>query len=197
MKPALQIYSTDFDADFFKLPKDVQKRIESAVDRLGANLDAHSHHAMACGNSNMRIALGTDHAGFELKEIIKAHLEAKGIEVIDFGADSKDAVDYPDFVRPAAESVANGAADFGIVFGGSGNGEAIVANKVPGIRCGLCWNKWSARMTKEHNNANVIALGGRVVSPAEASEIVDAWLAAKFEGGRHQRRVEKIEPDSV
>lgn len=143
----------------------------------------------------MKIALGTDHAGFRLKEAIKTHLQSNGIEVTDFGTDSENAVDYPDFVRPAAECVARGEADFGIVFGGSGNGEAIAANKVPGIRCGLCWNKWSARATKEHNNANVIALGGRVVSPAEAIEIVDTWLAAKFEGGRHQRRIEKIESE--
>lgn len=143
----------------------------------------------------MKIALGTDHAGFRLKEAIKAHLQSNGIEVTDFGSDSENAVDYPDFVRPAAECVAKGEADLGIVFGGSGNGEAIAANKVPGIRCGLCWNKWSARATKEHNNANVIALGGRVVSPAEAIEIVDTWLAAKFEGGRHQRRIEKIESE--
>lgn len=144
----------------------------------------------------MKIALGTDHAGFQLKETIKAHLEAKGIDVIDFGTDSENSVDYPDFVRPAAECVAKGEADLGIVFGGSGNGEAIAANKVCGIRCGLCWNKWSAQATKEHNNANVIALGGRVVSSSEACEIVDTWLNAEFEGGRHQRRIDKIEPAS-
>jgi ribose 5-phosphate isomerase B len=145
----------------------------------------------------MKIALGTDHAGFQLKEAIKVHLESKGIEVIDFGTDSEDSVDYPDFVRPAAESVAKGTAELAIVFGGSGNGEAIAANKVPGVRCGLCWNKWSAQMTKEHNNANVIALGGRVVSPAEAIEIVDTWLSARFEGGRHQTRIDKLETDSL
>jgi len=144
----------------------------------------------------MKIALGTDHAGFQLKGAIKAHLESNAVEVIDFGADSEESVDYPDYVRPAAESVAKGDADLGIVFGGSGNGEAIAANKVPGVRCGLCWNKWSAQATKEHNNANIIALGGRVVSPAEAIEIVDTWLDAEFEGGRHQRRIDKIEPTS-
>lgn len=143
----------------------------------------------------MEIALGTDHAGFLLKEAVKAHLQTKGIEVNDFGTNSEDAVDYPDFVRPAAEWVAKGKADLGIVFGGSGNGEAIVANKVPGIRCGLCWDKWSALATKEHNNANVIALGGRVVTPEQAIEIVDTWLNAEFEGGRHERRINKIERD--
>lgn len=141
----------------------------------------------------MKVALGTDHAGFQLKEAIKAHLEASGSEVIDFGTDTEEAVDYPDFVRPAAESVAKGEAELGIVFGGSGNGEAIVANKVPGIRCGLCWNRWSAQATKEHNDANVIALGGRVVTADEAIEIVDTWLNAEFEGGRHQRRIDKID----
>lgn len=140
-----------------------------------------------------RIALGSDHAGFQLKEVIKAHLQSLGHEVVDFGTDSEEAVDYPDFIRPAAESVAVGECDLGIVFGGSGNGEAIVANKVKGIRCGLCWNTWSARMTKEHNNANVIALGGRVVTEAEGIQIVDLWMDSDFAGGRHQQRIEKIE----
>ena len=106
-----------------------------------------------------RIALGTDHAGYQLKEVIKAHLKLKGYDVVDCGTYSEEPVDYPDYVRPAALSVAKGESDFGIVFGGSGNGEAMVANKVKGIRCGLCWNEESARLTKEHNNANVIALG--------------------------------------
>lgn len=141
----------------------------------------------------MKIALGTDHAGYALKEAIKAYLEEKGITTIDYGTTSDAPVDYPDFVRPAAAAVTNGTADFAIVFGGSGNGEAIVANKIPGVRCGLCWNLWSAQMTKEHNNANAIALGGRVVSIQEAIEIVDVWLNAQFAGGRHQQRVDKIE----
>lgn len=141
----------------------------------------------------MKIALGTDHAGYDLKEIVKSHLDGKGVTTIDFGTDSDAPVDYPDFVRPAATAVANGTADFAIVFGGSGNGEAMVANKVLGVRCGLCWNVWSAQMTKEHNDANVIAMGGRVVSIDEAIKIVDTWLHAEFEGGRHQRRIDKIE----
>lgn len=139
------------------------------------------------------IALGTDHAGFKLKEAVKYHLLTKGVDVNDFGTDSEASVDYPDFVRPAAESVANGDSDLGVVFGGSGNGEAIVANKVKGIRCGICWDTWSARYAKEHNNANVISLAGRVVSEAEAVRIVDTWLTADFQGGRHLRRIEKIE----
>jgi ribose 5-phosphate isomerase B len=140
-----------------------------------------------------RIALGSDHAGFKLKETIKSHLQSKGYGVIDCGTDSAAPVDYPDYVRPAAESVAKGECDLGIVFGGSGNGEAIVANKVKGIRCGVCWNEESARLAKEHNNANVIAIGGRMVSERKGIRIVDAWLDAEFQGGRHQRRIDKIE----
>ena len=140
-----------------------------------------------------KIALGTDHAGFKLKEIIKAHLESKGYEVIDYGTNSEEAVDYPDFVRLTAKSVANEECDCGIVFGGTGNGEAIVANKVRGIRCGLCWNERSAQLTKEHNNANMIAIGGRMVSDINGIKIVDTWLNTKFQGGRHERRIQKIE----
>jgi ribose 5-phosphate isomerase B len=140
-----------------------------------------------------RIALGTDHAGYQLKEVIKAHLELNGYKVLDFGANSEEPVDYPDFVRPAALSVAKGESDFGIVFGGSGNGEAMVANKVKGIRCGLCWNEESARLTKEHNDANVIALGGRMISEVDAVQIVDAWLQTEYQGGRHQKRIDKLE----
>ncbi len=140
-----------------------------------------------------KIALGTDHAGFNLKEIIKAHLASKGYTVVDFGTDSDEPVDYPDYIRPAAESVSRGGCDLGIVFGGSGNGEAMVANKVEGIRCGLCWNVDSARLAKEHNNANIIAMGARMVSEEEGIQIVDTWLVARFQGGRHQKRIEKIE----
>ena len=140
-----------------------------------------------------KIALGTDHAGYKMKEVIKDHLHQKGYDVIDFGTDSEEAVDYPDYCRPVAESVAKGNCDYGIVFGGSGNGEAMVANKVAGIRCGVCWNLESACLTKEHNNANVIAIGGRMVSEKEGMEIVNAWLNAEFQGGRHQKRIDKIE----
>jgi ribose 5-phosphate isomerase B len=141
----------------------------------------------------MKIALGTDHAGYLLKEVIKKHLESKGYAVADFGTNSEAAVDYPDFIRPAAESVAAGKNDLGIVFGGSGNGEAMVANKVKGIRCAVCWNEVSARLAKEHNNANVISMGGRMVTEEDGVRIVDAWLNARFEGGRHQRRIDKVE----
>ena len=144
----------------------------------------------------IRIAIGSDHAGYHYKEAIKQHLRAQGYAVTDFGTDSVQPIDYPDIIRPTAQSVASGEQDAGIVFGGSGNGEAIVANKVSGIRCGVCWNTDSARLTKAHNNANMIALGERMMSESEAIRVVDAWLHAHFEGGRHQRRVEKIERDA-
>lgn len=140
-----------------------------------------------------RIALATDHAGYRLKEKVKAHLTASGYRVVDFGTDSDEPVDYPDFIRPAAESVANGDCDLGIIFGGSGNGEAIVANKIRRVRCAVCWNEQSALLAKEHNNANVISLGARMVAEGEGTAIVDAWLNAEFLGGRHLRRIEKIE----
>ena len=142
--------------------------------------------------SQFTIAIGTDHAGFPLKGPIVRHLEARGVAVLDFGTDSVASCDYPDFVRPVAEAVARGEAQGAIVLGGSGNGEAIVANKVRGIRCGVCWNEWSARLTKEHNDANAIAIGARAVDPELALRIVDCWLDARFEGGRHQRRIDKI-----
>ncbi len=138
------------------------------------------------------ISLGTDHAGYHLKEVVKKYLQDKGFQIVDYGAFSNEPVDYADFVIPAAEAVANGEADLGLVFGGSGNGEAIAANKVKGVRCALCWNVKSALLAKEHNNANVIALGGRMVSDAEALKIVDHWLEASFEGGRHLRRIQKV-----
>ncbi len=140
----------------------------------------------------MKIILAADHAGFRLKEAIRQHLEAKGYDVKDIGTGSEEPVDYPDFIIPAAESVARGESDAGIVFGGSGNGEAMAANKVEGIRCALCWSVESARLAKEHNNANMISLGGRMVSPQEGIAIVDAWLEGRFEGGRHERRIGKI-----
>jgi ribose 5-phosphate isomerase B len=141
----------------------------------------------------MRIALGTDHAGFLLKERIKSHLATAGHEVVDFGTDSEASVDYPDFIVPAARAVARGDCALGIVLGGSGNGEAIAANKVRGIRCALCWNEATARLAKEHNNANMISLGARQTPETTARQIVDAWLAATFEGGRHQRRIDKLD----
>mgnify|MGYP001075478777 CR=1 FL=1 len=141
----------------------------------------------------LTISIGTDHAGFPLKAPIIGLLHSRGHKVIDFGCDSAQSCDYPDFIRPAAEAIATGRAPCGIVLGGSGNGEAITANKVKGVRCGLCWDEWSARLTKQHNNANCIAIGARPVSEAIALKIVTAWLDAEFEAGRHLRRIQKIE----
>jgi len=142
------------------------------------------------------IAIGCDHAGYRYKEKIKAYLESRGITVRDFGTHSEESVDYPAYIRPVAEAVANGEYPLGIVLGGSGNGEAMVANKVHGIRCAVCWNEDSARLAKEHNNANMISLGQRLIPKESVLKVVDAWLNARFEGGRHERRIKAIEPDA-
>jgi ribose 5-phosphate isomerase B len=139
-----------------------------------------------------KIAIGADHAGYRLKEALKSYLQGEGHQVEDFGTHSEESVDYPDFIHPAALSVAEGRNDLGIVLGGSGNGEAMVANKVRGIRCAVCWSVESAQLAKQHNNANVISMGARLVSDETAKAIVDAWLAAEFQGGRHVRRLEKM-----
>ena len=141
----------------------------------------------------MRISLGTDHAGFEYKEEIKRFLTEQGHEVRDFGTDSNESVDYPVFVRPVAESVASGEYECGIVLGGSGNGEAMVANRIRGVRCALCWNIESARLAREHNDANMISLGQRMMTLETALEIVRVWLETPFEGGRHERRIQQID----
>jgi ribose 5-phosphate isomerase B len=141
----------------------------------------------------MKIAISSDHAGFEYKEKIKALLIGLGHEVKDFGTFSNAPVDYPLFIRPAAEAVARGEFDRGIVLGGSGNGEAIVANKVHGIRCALCWNVETARLAREHNDSNVLSLGQRMIPEELALEIVRVWLATPFAGGRHARRIALIE----
>jgi len=140
-----------------------------------------------------RIAIGSDHAGFRYKSIIIAMLRDEGFEVTDMGTHSEEPVDYPLFIRPVAESVARGDHDRGIVLGGSGNGEAIVANRVRGIRCTLCWNVESARLGRSHNDANVLSLGERMVSEDEMKEIVRTWLSTPFEGGRHERRIREID----
>lgn len=141
----------------------------------------------------MKIALASDHAGYHYKEILKDHLTGMGHHVEDFGAHSEESCDYPDFIHPAADAVASGDAEAAIIFGGSGNGEAIAANKTRGIRCAVCWNTESATLAKTHNNANVISIGQRMVSRETMLAIVDSWLAAEFEGGRHDRRIAKIE----
>jgi ribose 5-phosphate isomerase B len=139
------------------------------------------------------IAIGSDHAGFAYKEKIKEMLLATGHTVRDFGTYSDASCDYPDFIRPVAEAVARGEFERGIVLGGSGNGEAIVANRVKGVRCGLCWNEQVAIWNRSHNDGNVLSLGQRTVSEAEALAIVNTWLATEFEGGRHLPRIRKID----
>ena len=143
----------------------------------------------------MKVSIASDHAGYKYKSEIIKHLKLLGHQVVDYGTDSEASVDYPDFIKPAANSVANGKSDVGIVLGGSGNGEAIAANKVTGIRCAVCWSVESAKLAKEHNDANMISIGQRLVSLNSALQIVDAWMKAGFEGGRHIRRIEKIEND--
>ncbi|QJE97121.1 ribose 5-phosphate isomerase B [Luteolibacter luteus] len=141
----------------------------------------------------MKIAIGSDHAGYHYKQEIIAHLKNAGHEVADFGTDSEASVDYPKFIRPVAEAVARGEYERGIVLGGSGNGEAIAANRVKGVRCGLCWNTESARLTRLHNNANVLSLGERMMPLETALEIVDVFLATAFEGGRHLARIQQLD----
>ena len=140
-----------------------------------------------------KIAIGSDHAGFKYKSIIVDMLRRDGYEVTDMGTDSEEPVDYPLFIRPVAESVARGDHDRGIVLGGSGNGEAIVANRVRGIRCTLCWNVESAKLGRSHNDANVLSLGERMMSEDVMREIVHTWLNTPFEGGRHERRIREID----
>ena len=141
----------------------------------------------------MKIAIGSDHAGFLYKESIKRLLSELGHEVTDFGTDSTETVDYPRFILPTAQAVARGECERGIVLGGSGNGEAMAANRVQGVRCALCWNVESARLGRQHNDANVISLGERMMTEETALEIVRVWLATPFEGGRHLQRIRMLD----
>ena len=141
----------------------------------------------------MKIAVGSDHAGFKYKEKIKQLLDDLGHEVTDFGTHSEEPVDYPLFIRPVAEAVADGQAERGVVLGGSGNGEAMAANRVKGVRCAVCWNVASARLARQHNDANVVSLGQRMLSEEQALEIVCVWLETEFEGGRHLRRIQLLD----
>jgi ribose 5-phosphate isomerase B len=140
-----------------------------------------------------RIAVGSDHAGYRYKQLIVEMLKDAGHDVTDMGTHSEEAVDYPLFIRPVAESVAGGDHERGIVLGGSGNGEAIVANRVRGVRCSLCWNVESARLGRAHNDANVLSLGERMMTEDEMKQIVNMWLHTPFEGGRHERRIRQID----
>lgn len=141
----------------------------------------------------MKIALGADHGGFELKEKIKKHLLEKNIEVVDCGTNSTDSVDYPQFGHAVGHAVANKEVNFGIVVCGTGIGISLAANKVPGVRAALCTNTTMARLTREHNDANILALGGRIVGDVLALEMVDIFLETEFAGGRHQKRIDAIE----
>ena len=141
----------------------------------------------------MIIAIASDHGDFQLKKQVREHLVERGYKVVDLGTDSEESVDYPLFGKACAEAVASHKADLGVVCCGTGIGISIAANKVKGIRCGLCTSVEMATLTKQHNNANMLALGGRTTDPALAIEIVDAWLDTEFEGGRHQRRVDMLD----
>ena len=143
----------------------------------------------------MKIGIGSDHAGFRYKEVIKQLLIASAHEVNDFGTDSEEPVDYPLFIRPVALAVASGEVERAIVLGGSGNGEAMAANRVKGVRCALCWNSESARLARQHNDANVLSLGQRLLTEEVALEIVRVWLDTPFEGGRHLRRIQLLDVD--
>jgi len=140
----------------------------------------------------MKIAIASDHAGYEEKERLKPLLNELGIQFEDLGTVSEESVDYPDYARKVGEEVAQGKVDQGLLVCGSGNGMAIAANKVPGVRAAVAWTEETARLAREHNDANVLALGTRVTPPEELPKIVRAWFAAKFAGGRHTQRVEKI-----
>ncbi|MCE9588010.1 MAG: ribose-5-phosphate isomerase [Verrucomicrobia bacterium] len=140
----------------------------------------------------MKISLGSDHAGFEYKQALAEMLRTQGHDVIDCGTHSADSTDYPLWCIPAAEKVASGEAEKGIVVGGSGNGEAIAANKVKGIRCAIAWSDETAKLASQHNNANVLSIGERMVSLETAKRLVDLWLSTPFEGGRHLKRIEEL-----
>ncbi|MCQ2548308.1 MAG: ribose 5-phosphate isomerase B [Clostridia bacterium] len=140
----------------------------------------------------MKIAVASDHGGFALKEKVKAHLIERGIEVLDLGTNSEESVDYPKYGQACGEAVVSGQADKGIVVCGTGIGISIAANKVKGVRCGLCTSVEMAHLTKQHNDANILAMGGRTTEEGLAIAIVDEWLDTEFEGGRHQRRVDML-----
>ncbi len=140
----------------------------------------------------MKISIGSDHAGYAYKQRLITHLTEAGHEVLDCGTDSAESTDYPLFIIPAAEAVVKGEADRGIVLGGSGNGEAIAANKVKGVRCALCWNSQTAEFSRQHNDANVLSIGQRMTSIEIAIDIVDIWLRTEFQGGRHSKRLAEL-----
>jgi ribose 5-phosphate isomerase B len=141
----------------------------------------------------MRIAVASDHAGFRYKTLIAQHLAAAGHDVADFGTHSEESCDYPDFILPAAHAVARGECERAVVLGGSGNGEAIAANRVRGVRAAVCWSDETARLAREHNDANVISFGQRLLNEAQVLSMLDIWLATPFAGGRHLTRIQKLD----
>lgn len=141
----------------------------------------------------MKIAIASDHAGYRYKCVLVQHLRAKGHEVVDFGTDSTESVDYPDFIGKAAKAVADGTCERGIVLGGSGNGEAMAANRFRRVRCALCWNEETARLSRQHNDANMISIGERMLPEPLMLAIVEVWLTTSFEGGRHVARIQKLD----
>ena len=141
----------------------------------------------------MRFAVASDHAGFQFKTMAAQYLRELGHDVVDFGTDSETPVDYPDFICPAALAVSRGECDRGLVFGGSGNGEAMAANRVPAVRCAVVWHEESARLSRRHNDSNMMSIGQRMVPEAALKPIIDVWLSTPFEGGRHVRRIDKMD----
>ena len=141
----------------------------------------------------MRLGLASDHAGFRYKRLAAEHLRQVGHDVRDFGTDSEQPVDYPDLIRPLALAVAGGEVELGLAFGGSGNGEAMAANRVRGVRCAVGWNEESARLARAHNDANMLSVGQRLVPEATVLRIVDVWLSTAFKGGRHVQRIRKLD----
>jgi ribose 5-phosphate isomerase B len=148
---------------------------------------------MTAAKPRLRVGLGSDHAGYRFKSIVAAALAARGYVVRDFGTSSEAPVDYPDFVRPVALAVAQGEIDSALVFGGSGNGEAMAANRVRGVRCAVAWNVESARLARAHNDANVLSIGQRMLPESELMPVVDAWFSVPFDGGRHVPRIKKLD----
>jgi ribose 5-phosphate isomerase B len=142
----------------------------------------------------VKIGLASDHGGFELKETIKNFLNEKGIEIVDYGtSNGNESVDYPDYAKKAVLGILKNEVDKAIIMCGTGIGISISANKFPGIRAALCWDSYTAKMSRLHNDANILAMGGRIIGPELAKEIVDTWLSYEFEGGRHKRRIDKLE----
>ncbi|MDZ4815140.1 MAG: RpiB/LacA/LacB family sugar-phosphate isomerase [Verrucomicrobiota bacterium] len=141
----------------------------------------------------MKVALASDHAGYDYKQKVLRYLEDSGLECLDFGThESKVTVDYPDYIGPAAKAVSKGQCDIGLIFGGSGNGEAMVANKIPGVRCAVCWNEESALLSRQHNDANIISIGQRIVPEVLLLPMIKLWIETAYEGGRHDKRLQKM-----